>query len=196
MPTQPGTDQQQQAAYMSYYPPNAQMSYPFMNQAGPTISEGAWSNGTADPNINFLGGYGQMGADYMNNGNAMFGGFSGYQPGFSWEFPGAGDYSAWGAPPTGTAPAPSGPAPSGLAPTGPAPGGPVRKDDRMVSHQYHTTSAGEYYIPTQPTDHHAAVGYGASMATPGLLNGSEMERDIKAVDHALKVCIMYDWICL
>ena len=167
------------------------MCYTVFFPAGPTLSDGAWSNGTADPTINFLGGYGQMGADYMNSGNAMFGGFSGYQPGFSWEFPGgAGDYNAWGAPPTGTAQAPGGPAPAGLAQTGPpAPGGSTtRKDDRMLSHPYHATSSGEYYIPAPATEHHGAVGY---VAAPGTLNGSEIDRDIKAIDHSLKVSTMF-----
>ena len=149
---------------------------------GPTISEGAWSNGTADPTINFLGGYGQMGADYMNSGNAMFGGFSGYQPGFSWEFPGT-DYSAWGAPPTGTAPAPTGPAPGSLTTAGPAQGS-TRKDDRMLSHQYHPTSPGEYYVPAHTADPHGAMGY---VPAPGILNGSEIERDIKSINHSMKV---------
>lgn len=72
----------------SYYTPY--MSFP--NQGG--LNEGAWSNG-GDP-MSFIGGYGQVNNEYMNN-NGMFSGFDYGQPGFGWGFP-SGDYgSAWGA---------------------------------------------------------------------------------------------------
>ena len=71
----------------SYYAPY--MSFP--NQGG--LNEGAWSNG-GDP-MSFIGGYGQVNNEYMNN-SGMFSGFDYGQPGFGWGFPG-GDYSsAWG----------------------------------------------------------------------------------------------------
>ena len=158
-------DQQAHQAYMGYYP-GAAMSYPFMNQpAAPTLSDGGtWSNGaTADPSMNFLGSYNQMGGtDYMPNANPVFSGF-GYQPGFGWELPGASDYSAW---------ANTGP------PTTNTSAGPPRKDDRMVSQQY------QYYLtPTEDPNVNSSVSYNNS-SNAGILNGTDME--IKSVDHALK----------